>query len=574
MARYELFERIGIGGMAEIFRGKAIAAGGFEKPVAIKRILPEFSQDRRFVELLITEAKTLSQLRHRNIVQIYDVGFGDDGQYFLVMEFVDGADLGALYELMERRSRMPPVEVSLYIGAEVCEALEHAHRAKRSDGVPLRIVHRDVSPSNVLLSRSGEVKLTDFGIAKRMEEATGHGSVRGKFAYISPEQAANEHVDARSDVFSCGIVLYELIVGHRLFSRMPDLKALQAVRENSIPRPRDLKRDLAPELESILLKALASNPDDRFESAAAFGATLRNYRYSIDSAMADPSRDVADLVAHWVDGPQPFRGNGEGTFVRISTAAGFPGEFAEEREETLVAGSDRGEFFGSARNMTDTFDDAETRAVGMGSLSAAVRDDDEAETRLLQRPAELDQFQRGETITGTFGGPAEVAPTAIFGGTRPPPPRLREIFHDSVPGPPRGRAVPAISAVPGPLAIPPTTPVPASSANHRRAILILAGLAAVLAVSAFAITAAFLGTESDPDGEEEAMQGAGTTVVPTDATVPTPDAGVQLTGGTRRSPASGDDAQPRPRKKLEKKKSPRPQKKQAGDRSKRNRKRR
>ena len=187
MTRYELLDRIGVGGMAEIFRAKAVAAGGFEKPVAIKRILPHLSQDRRFVQLLIAEAKVLSQLRHRNIVQIFDVGLGDDGQYFLVMEFVDGTDLGAVQKTLEPRRRRLPLDLVLHIGAEVCEALDHAHKSKGPDGQAMRLVHRDVSPSNVLISRAGEVKLTDFGIAKRAEQdATQGGAVRGKFAYISP----------------------------------------------------------------------------------------------------------------------------------------------------------------------------------------------------------------------------------------------------------------------------------------------------------------------------------------------------------------------------------------------------
>src|SRR5690348_8303956 len=188
--------------MAEIFRGKAVAAGGFEKPVAIKRILPHLSQDTRFVELLIAEAKVLSLLKHRNIVQIFDVGLGDDNQYFLVMEFVDGKDLGAVQRALEARRRRIPFDLVLHIGAEICEALEHAHVARAPDGKPMALVHRDVSPSNVLLSRSGEVKLTDFGIAKRAEHDATQGAVRGKFAYISPEQARNETIDPRSDVFS------------------------------------------------------------------------------------------------------------------------------------------------------------------------------------------------------------------------------------------------------------------------------------------------------------------------------------------------------------------------------------
>src|SRR5262249_14944079 len=204
--------------MAEIFRGKAVAAGGFEKPVAIKRILPHLSQDKRFVELLIAEAKVLSLLKHRNIVQIFDVGLGDDRQYFLVMEFVDGKDLGAVQRALEARRRRLAFDLVLHIGAEMCEALEHAHTARAPGGNPVSLVHRDVSPSNVLLSRAGEVKLTDFGIAKRAEQETQSGAVRGKFAYISPEQARNEPLDPRSDVFSVAILLWELICNRRLFS--------------------------------------------------------------------------------------------------------------------------------------------------------------------------------------------------------------------------------------------------------------------------------------------------------------------------------------------------------------------
>ena len=243
MTRYELLDRIGVGGMAEIFRGKAVAAGGFEKPVAIKRILPNLSQDRRFVELLIAEAKVLSLLKHRNIVQIFDVGLGDDGKYFLVMEFVDGKDLGAVQRALEAKRRRIPFDLVLHVGAEICEALEHAHVSRGPDGRPMSLVHRDVSPSNVLLSRAGEIKLTDFGIAKRAEQdATHGGGVRGKFAYISPEQARNEHLDPRSDVFSVGILMWELLCNRRLFSGLDDLAALRAVREGSINgRPRSIR---------------------------------------------------------------------------------------------------------------------------------------------------------------------------------------------------------------------------------------------------------------------------------------------------------------------------------------------
>ena len=296
MTRYELLERIGVGGMAEIFRGKAVAAGGFEKPVAIKRILPHLSQDKRFVELLIAEAKVLSLLKHRNIVQIFDVGLGDDGQYFLVMEYVDGKDLGAVQRAFEARRRRMPFDLALHVGGEICEALEHAHTARAPDGKPMMLVHRDVSPSNVLLSRAGETKLTDFGIAKRAEqEATRGGAVRGKFAYISPEQARNEQIDPRSDVFSVAILLWELVLNRRLFSGLGDLEALRAVREAQVPRPLDVDPRLPPEIDQLLMAAL-DRDHRRRPTAGELGAKLRSIRYSLDVTVGDPATELARII--------------------------------------------------------------------------------------------------------------------------------------------------------------------------------------------------------------------------------------------------------------------------------------
>jgi serine/threonine protein kinase len=334
MTRYELLERIGAGGMAEIFRGVAVAGGGFEKPVAIKRILPHLSQDERFVELLITEAKTLSELRHRNVVQIFDVGLGDDGQYFLVMEFVDGLDLADLFEILEGDDERLPLDAILYIGAEVCDALEHAHNARDADGQLVGLVHRDVSPSNILLSKSGQVKLTDFGIAKRMEEMTGHGSVRGKFAYLSPEQANNIHVDGRSDVCSLGMVLFELLTGKRLLSDKPDFDALRAVREHKIPRLREVDPSLDEGLEDLLMKAIAADPADRYQSAEAFAVRLREHRYQLPDFSSDPVQLVARIVRDGLVAVSPVAGEAstgeqqakpdiEPTVVRIHSAAGF-----------------------------------------------------------------------------------------------------------------------------------------------------------------------------------------------------------------------------------------------------------
>jgi len=437
--RYELLERIGAGGMAEIFRGKAVAAGGFEKPVAIKRILPHLSQDGRFVELLIAEAKILSQLRHRNIVQIFDVGLGDDGQYFLVMEFVDGMDLGAVQRGLEPRRKRLPLDLVLHIGAEVCEALEHAHRAAGPDGAPMRLVHRDVSPSNVLVSRAGEVKLTDFGIAKRPEEHTGHGTVRGKFAYISPEQAANRHVDGRSDVFSLGLLLMELASGRRVFSHMKDLDALRAVRDGKVPRLRDLDPDSPREVEETLAAALAHDPDQRVAGAAELGARLRTIRYGLDSAAGDPSKELAGLIGELAGAKTPapaptalgkrsrvastFDG-GEPTVVRISTAVGFSDEdgtailharqilerFEEEEETRLGTAAPPGPWDDEAPTGAHG-DDPDPGSLPITPPAPAADDDLEAETRILAA-------KRGET-----GGPALALLARGKRARQLPPPR-------------------------------------------------------------------------------------------------------------------------------------------------------
>ena len=360
VTRYELLDRIGVGGMAEIFRGKAVAAGGFEKPVAIKRILPHLSQDRRFVELLIAEAKVLSLLKHRNIVQIFDVGLGDDGKHFLVMEFVDGKDIGALQRLLQAQRRKLPFDLVLHIGAEICEALEHAVTSRGPDGKPMGLVHRDVSPSNVLVSRAGEVKLTDFGIAKRAEQdATQGGAVRGKFAYISPEQARNEHVDPRSDVFSVGVLMWELLCNRGLFSGLGDLEALRAVRDPQVPRPSELESRLPKEVDEIVMTALARDKTRRWSSPGALGSKLRALRYSLDVAVGDPATELAKIIASveqtelgQAPPPRPHVTEfdaGEATVIRIHTADAFSGEGNEER--AIIA----------AREVIDRFEDEETR---------------------------------------------------------------------------------------------------------------------------------------------------------------------------------------------------------------------
>jgi eukaryotic-like serine/threonine-protein kinase len=357
VTRYELLDRIGVGGMAEIFRGKAVAAGGFEKPVAIKRILPHLSQDQRFVELLIAEAKVLSLLKHRNIVQIFDVGLGDDGKYFLVMEYVDGKDVGAIQRSLETLRRRVPYDLVLHIGAEICEALEVAHSSRGPDGRPMGLVHRDVSPSNVILSRAGEVKLTDFGIAKRAEsEQTRGGAVRGKFAYISPEQARNEHLDPRSDVFSVGILLWELFVNRRLFSGLPDMEALRGVREANIPPPTQADSRLPKAIDGVMMQALAKDKARRFATAGELGAKLRQMRYALDVTVGDPATEIARIVEATLEAEKQ-----SAKPVPAAVARDFD---ASEATVFRIRTDDRfseHEGLQQARQVIDRFEDDETR---------------------------------------------------------------------------------------------------------------------------------------------------------------------------------------------------------------------
>ena len=218
-SRYRITERIAAGGMAEVFKGVAESLQGFRKNVAIKRILPNLTKNQKFVTMFLDEARLSLFLQHANIVQVFDIGRADD-TYFIVMEFVDGVDLKAILEWRRRIRKRLTVGQTLYMIMEVCKGLAYAHDLLNPEtGRPLGIVHRDISPANVLISRNGEIKLADFGLAKAASqvEATDPGVVKGKMSYLSPEAARGENVDHRADIFAVGILLYEALTSKRLF---------------------------------------------------------------------------------------------------------------------------------------------------------------------------------------------------------------------------------------------------------------------------------------------------------------------------------------------------------------------
>jgi len=279
--RYTLLERLAVGGMAEVFRAKITSSHGFEKILVIKRILPHLAADPGFVAMFIDEAKLTAQLTHPKIVQILD--FGEvNGQYFTALEFIDGFDaLGLLRTAAQKRVRIPPA-LAVFIVQEMLEALDYAHNARDMEGKPMQIVHRDISPSNIFISKRGDVKLGDFGIAhaKRRESKTQVGTLKGKYGYMSPEQVVGRPIDARSDLFAVGVVLAELLTGRRLFSAPADLDVLLKVRDVHLDRLDKYGADISRELDRIVRRALKKDPNERPQTAAELHEELGDYLFS------------------------------------------------------------------------------------------------------------------------------------------------------------------------------------------------------------------------------------------------------------------------------------------------------
>ena len=280
--KYYLLERINVGGMAEVFRAKAYGVEGFERLVAVKRILPNIAEDKEFIKMFIDEAKIAVQLNHANIAQIFDLGVVDQS-YYIALEHVHGRDLRAIFDRCRGAGGEPmPVAQACFVIMKICEGLDYAHNKRDQGGRDLNLVHRDVSPQNILVSFEGEVKLIDFGIAKAAGKGakTQAGILKGKFGYMSPEQVRGLPVDRKSDIFSCGIVLYELLTGERLFVGESDFSTLEKVRNVEILPPSTYNRKIPDELERIVLKALAKDVEDRYQNAIDLHDELQAFVYT------------------------------------------------------------------------------------------------------------------------------------------------------------------------------------------------------------------------------------------------------------------------------------------------------
>ncbi len=301
IGKYQILDRVAVGGMAELFKAQLIGQLGFEKLVAIKKILPHLAGDQSFVEMFIDEARITAQLDHRNIVSVFELGTDADTPY-IAMQYVDGLDvLALLRECARAQIRLAP-DLAALIARDVLDALDYAHNALDVHGRPLSIVHRDISPGNVLLSWRGDVKLTDFGIARAAERRhkTEAGTLKGKYGYMSPEQVSGGEVDARSDLFSVGILLAEMVMARRLFTSTNDLDILLMVRDARLDRLHKYAQEFPTELRGLVVRALQRRPEDRWQSAAQFRDALDEW---IRRTTRVTSRDLAALIGRVINAP-------------------------------------------------------------------------------------------------------------------------------------------------------------------------------------------------------------------------------------------------------------------------------
>lgn len=389
IAEFEIVRRLGVGGMAEVFLAKKRGAEGTYKLLVLKRVLPAHGSSRRFRTMFAEEAQLATRLNHPNIVQVYEFqDYGDEGQ-LLSMEYVEGPDLRKLAKAAAARSTRLPPWVVAYIAGEVAKGLHYAHERKDEGGAPLDIVHRDVSPQNVLLSYDGAVKIADFGIATANLFREEPGVLKGKTAYMSPEQAAGDRVDRRTDVFSLGVVVHELLTGRPMHAGLDGQELLEAVRACHIEPPSTYAREVPPTLEAIVMKALARDPAARFQSARelahAVTHALFQHQQLVDAHVLEGV--VGGLVSREHTSPG-VAGPPEAS-VAMSSGAGSDSD--AERDPSEAEAADTGP--GHRRRALDRQSGREVRHVAVADIHLQGLDELEREIGVLPCSAFLDRLR-------------------------------------------------------------------------------------------------------------------------------------------------------------------------------------
>ncbi len=513
--KYYLLERINVGGMAEVFKAKTFGVEGFERLLAVKRILPNIAEDEEFITMFIDEAKIAVQLQHANIAQIFDLGKVDDS-FFIALEFVHGRDLRSIFDRMRSRGEVVPIPMACHMIMQVCEGLDYAHNKRDGQGRELHLVHRDISPQNVLIGYEGEVKLIDFGIAKAAGKAskTQAGILKGKFGYMSPEQVRGLPIDRRSDIFAVGIVLYELLTGERLFVGESDFSTLEKVRNVEIMPPSSYNKKIPPELEKLVLKALARDPEDRYGNAIDLHDDLQSFLYSIgefysrkdlsawmkktfaveieeDNAKLEQYRQIAAPVAASAEASRrsAAAGTGSTTQGRAVSASGRPagaqraeGGSSPKRAPSQKMGWDDEELD------TQIFDkDTTDENTADDNAAADLFFEDDDRTVANEPPPDiLEQARPPESLVTPKPRPAPIKPPAReeFSPTPPPvkrvpPPRRPTLAGMPAPNLPSPLSRPPHPAPPPPPALPPVATAAPAGARLRKSGLDLPPLGAL-----------------------------------------------------------------------------------------------
>ncbi len=283
LGKYTLLEKIAQGGMAQVYKARTFDTSGLERLVVIKRILPSISADPEYVEMLVDEAKIAVNFNHGNIAQVYDLGRVDD-DYFIVMEYVDGKTFSQIIKRLNQIEKKIPLDILLYCFIEHCRGLSYIHNKRGVDGRNLGVVHRDISPQNIILSYAGMIKIIDFGVAKAKvkEGKTESGVLKGKFAYMSPEQARGDAVDFRSDIFSTGTLIWEMATGQRLFKKKNHHETIQFIQKAKYNAASSIRSDVPKDLDKIIKKALQKNPRNRFQDASDMARSLEKLLYKMN----------------------------------------------------------------------------------------------------------------------------------------------------------------------------------------------------------------------------------------------------------------------------------------------------
>ena len=416
--KYNLLRRLGHGGMAEVFLARLEGLEGFQKLVVVKRILPHLAQDGEFVTMFLDEARTAADLRHPNVINIMEIN-RDAGTYYMAMEFVHGHDVRRLQRKVSKAKKQFPIEHAMEIVMGAASGLHYAHTKVGLNGIPLEIVHRDVSPQNILVAYTGETKLVDFGIAKAatQSEQTEVGIIKGKYAYMAPEQAKGEPLDMLTDQFALGAVMWELLTLRRLFKRQSEAQTLQAVISGSVPDPRRFREDCPEEIAKIVLKALEKRKKNRFRD-------LEEMREALEDAMAglgmahSPAR-----LGRWVSGL-----------------------FSGEVEDEMALSEERLEDDGSSMNSLPRVSDtppAQATKRSRKSAEDTKKTGEEATTAERNKKPKSRERQRSAEVKEP--GSAAVKPKKIRDKTRRDPrPRPASASEPTkTTGPPRGHPPPA-----------------------------------------------------------------------------------------------------------------------------------